>query len=580
MEMGSYLKDVCRKYSFSSLSEKVDFIENEQFVAKIGFLGEFSSGKSTLINALIGRKLLPAMAQPTSKSIVEIVPNDNLDKPLYWLNSKDGSDSQKLSALEFSQYATENNSERLKLTLEIPVTETSLDKDFIFVDTPGVSSLDKEDEDLTFGYLPELDGVVICTDINQGSLTQSIIEFLAKKEVKIILNNFLFAITLGDTKKDRSDAVRLEVIKQLKTFCEAENVKIDDLEHRVFVVAAKPALDDKDKAGLNEFEAAFKSKIYQNKKLLQQERRDKELLKIGFDILTALSDLKENLSLNDEELSVKDNELKVEIARIEKEMEKSQRDFVEFENRVRREFRNIAEQYAGQVSMKGGNDQIQAFTTALAQDLSEAATRNTQVFFGENFLQNFNLNLNCGSFATDMQTVVSTIDIGKTVLTAVATAWILPGAGLAANAGEAAYGATGREISSNIAKRGAVQLAEKATVKAVLLKGVCEVAKVLDQINPIEHLGNFLGQKYISNKSFEEFGAAAERAASDLCFNLQYELDQQLFEPLQDKLQQLRENIKNSRQEREKSRQDSQKQKQQMILDEADLQKILTDRRN
>ena len=277
MELGLYLKNICERYSFSSLSEKVDTIENESFVAKIGFLGEFSSGKSTLINALLGRKLLPAMPQPTSKSIVEVIPDHNIEKPLYWVVPDDGSDLQKLTGSKFSQYATESGEKRLKLRLEAPASGSNTDEGFVFVDTPGVSSLDKGDADLTFGSLPELDGVVICSDINRGSLTQSIIDFLSKKEVKIILNNFLFAITQGDTKKEESASlVRFEIIKQLQIFCETENIKIDDLENRVFVVAAKPALDSGDNFSLNAFENAFKNKIYQNKKILQKERKHKE----------------------------------------------------------------------------------------------------------------------------------------------------------------------------------------------------------------------------------------------------------------------------------------------------------------
>ena len=288
----------------------------------------------------------------------------------------------------------------------------------------------------------------------------------------------------------------------------------------------------------------------------------------------ALTDLKENLSLNNEELIAKENDLKTEISRIEKEIEKSKHKFIDFENLIRKEFANISDRYAGQVSVKGDDGQFQTVTTSLAQELSEVAARNTQIFFDKDFLQTFHLSLNYGTFAGDMQGVINMIDMTKTALTAVATAWVCPLTG-AANAGEAVAGAAGKKAAGSLAKKGAIQVAGKATKKIITLKVLGEVGKIMDQINPIEHLGNFLGQKYVSSRAFEEFGASVEQAATNLCLTLNYEMDRQLFTPLQENLQQIRENIKNVRRKKDELRQDLQNQKEQMIIDEGKLKQIV-----
>ena len=182
--MKNQLAGLIKKYDLKDMQNRVDALDNVK--VKIGFLGEFNSGKSSLINALLGEKVLPAMVKPTTKSIIEVEPTENIDVRKFY--KEEGSEWIEVKGSEFSRIALGEDEGTVKVKTP---SNDYLKKDFVFIDTPGISSLEDMDKDITYGYLPFLDGAVICQDIQQGTLTQSIIEFITDKEIRPIINNFL-----------------------------------------------------------------------------------------------------------------------------------------------------------------------------------------------------------------------------------------------------------------------------------------------------------------------------------------------------------------------------------------------------
>ena len=53
-----------------SIQDCKELIKNKQY--QIAVMGEFKRGKSSLINALLGAKILPADATPTTATIIRI----------------------------------------------------------------------------------------------------------------------------------------------------------------------------------------------------------------------------------------------------------------------------------------------------------------------------------------------------------------------------------------------------------------------------------------------------------------------------------------------------------------------------
>ena len=81
-----------------SLEEDAALLAKEKF--ELVVVGEFSRGKSTFINAMLGRTILPVSKNPTTTVISKIVYGG---QPAYTLHSKTGQPDQPLTEAEFSR---------------------------------------------------------------------------------------------------------------------------------------------------------------------------------------------------------------------------------------------------------------------------------------------------------------------------------------------------------------------------------------------------------------------------------------------------------------------------------------------
>ena len=83
---------------------------------------------------------------------------------------------------------------------------------FIFLDTPGLSTLIEEHTEVTLGELPFVDAAVICVDIRKGGLTSTVTEFLKSPGIRHLQHRFLIALTFAD---QLSTASRQEVAEKV-----------------------------------------------------------------------------------------------------------------------------------------------------------------------------------------------------------------------------------------------------------------------------------------------------------------------------------------------------------------------------
>ncbi|MCB1191949.1 MAG: dynamin family protein [Leptospiraceae bacterium] len=187
------LNNMLGSYDFlSSMNSRLASIEEK--IAKseiiIPIFGEFSSGKSSLINSLIKENVLPTDILPTTAVInevrfnyeqnkIEVVTRDSIVNEL-----KDYSES-----LNFDLSVVK--------TIKVYRNSRTVDKGIVIVDTPGLSSDITEHEEALVDYAPKSDAIFLAIDANQG-VTRTLIEFL--KTVDLLNKDVYYIITKSDKK--------------------------------------------------------------------------------------------------------------------------------------------------------------------------------------------------------------------------------------------------------------------------------------------------------------------------------------------------------------------------------------------
>jgi len=504
------LNRIVEKYNLNTIQDKIESLNNLDEI-KIAFLGEFSSGKSSLLNKILEDKVLPTADKPTSKTIVEIIGSEVEKKEAYQLENKEIKQISLLNFIENSTTPSQN-----KLFVKVPMNDF-FRKGYVFVDTPGLISIDKMDTDITFGYLPFLDGAVICQDIQKGSLSKSIKEFLQKPEIKPILNNFVFAITKSDTmKKENQEKVKNSIIEELKS------LPIKDVEKKVVLVSINEDID--------EFKEVVKNNIFTKKIDILNQRKEKEFQTLKQEVIQLLEEHKKDTDLDFSEIETKESNLKQEIKNLQHKKTEIDNKFNSFKDKLEQNIKMILESYKFQITEAKNEEELEVVMDSLQQNIQNSVNELIGMFFKDNI----NVNINDSylkRLSSEIQTLMSRVNIGKMVGTGVLTAIIFPAAG-AANVVEAGGGVVVAQTAKEVVKQ---------QIKKSLLK---EMFSMINKLNPMEHLGNFIQSKLIVSKLEEQLNGISLNIAFSVIDMLEMEVDK-MFDELVFELDSKRELIDN-----------------------------------
>jgi GTP-binding protein EngB required for normal cell division len=145
----------------------------------LAVVGQFKRGKSSLMNALMGRELLPTGVLPITSAITILRYGPRERLVVTWQDS--GFDrSEPLSAL--NDYVTErgNPGNRKKVRAAyVEVPSAFLRRGLEFVDTPGIGSAIEENTATTCAFIPNCDAVVFVTGVD-APMTDAELEFLSR----------------------------------------------------------------------------------------------------------------------------------------------------------------------------------------------------------------------------------------------------------------------------------------------------------------------------------------------------------------------------------------------------------------
>ena len=190
------VKKICEVYEDLDNQNKLEHLVSkmEKDVFQLVVVGEFSRGKSTLINALLGDDILPSDPNPTTVMLNVI---KNSDGEHYLIHYRNG-DVKEISKEEFKNIVAKNDNEASNFSeaimqtqmdamkkMQVKYAEIQKENDFgkigiDVVDTPGINDIDKTREEVTLKYIPESDAaIIVCSAIQQ--LTSSEHKFIKEQ---------------------------------------------------------------------------------------------------------------------------------------------------------------------------------------------------------------------------------------------------------------------------------------------------------------------------------------------------------------------------------------------------------------
>ena len=229
MEHIEFLKEVAQELGQQNILNSLNAIQERASQQNANLLiplvGEFSSGKTTLLNALTDSKKLETATKPTTATIYEIHFGCNKCEANVVLSDGQVAHFDDLGKLKNDQLSDAQ-------IVTVFDTSTKVPSSTILVDTPGLSSPVVKHRQVLVDFLPSADAILLVVDINQ-QVTRSLTDFidmikLSKRPVYIVL-----------TKSDTKSLSEIEAAKQYI----ADNCKLP-VQQVVVVSAAKENMSE------------------------------------------------------------------------------------------------------------------------------------------------------------------------------------------------------------------------------------------------------------------------------------------------------------------------------------------------
>lgn len=230
----------------STIANILDRAEDKSF--EIAIFGRVSSGKSSLLNAILGTAALPVGVTPITAVPTRIV-HGAVESMTVWFGDRP---SQTLELAQLPEFVTEqrnpgNEKHVSRVVVQLPAAR--LREGVSFVDTPGLGSLATKGAAETFAYLPKCDLGIVLIDAGSPLTVDDIQTILTLNEAaipaKVLLSK---ADLLGEGDLERVIAyVKEQISSELRLDLEVHPVSILPLHvatlNRWFEDAIQPLYD-------------------------------------------------------------------------------------------------------------------------------------------------------------------------------------------------------------------------------------------------------------------------------------------------------------------------------------------------
>ena len=211
-----------------SLEELDEIIEDSMEPLLVMVMGEFSTGKSTFINALVGKKIAAVNATPTTAIITKLCYGES-DKVI--VHYKDGSLKEN-SVVDFDNVTSENQFPYQRHD-EISFVERRMPVDMLksmsIIDSPGLNSLNQGHTIATRNFVDKADVVLWMFDANKP-ISQT--EMTAMNRLRLRLKPIAIINKMDALNDDEDDVTE---------FLDGIQQKLKDKVQRVIGISAKLA---------------------------------------------------------------------------------------------------------------------------------------------------------------------------------------------------------------------------------------------------------------------------------------------------------------------------------------------------
>lgn len=215
-EVVDALRELCRistRIDARSLADRIERdvvhkLEADRFHLVV--VGEFNHGKTTFVNALLGRPVLPIGVTPTTAVIHHVV---YADEPRAHVLFEDGSERQ-LDFADVKSFAAggAHSSDPVRY-LEVGFPAELLRERIVLVDTPGVNDLSLTRAEITYGYIPRSDAVLFVLDAGQP-VKESERQFLERQIIGKSRDKIAFIVQKSDIWTDEEKREALDYVSE------------------------------------------------------------------------------------------------------------------------------------------------------------------------------------------------------------------------------------------------------------------------------------------------------------------------------------------------------------------------------
>lgn len=269
---------------------------------RVGLIGITSSGKSTLINALLGEKLLPQKVKPSS-SVLVVCSYEKVKKATIFFE-RDSNKKSKIITInidkELEKFGDEHhnpNNELMVREIHLSSPKFKLSKNIALVDSPGLDAHGMQaHEKITLQLaLPTLDMVLFLTTVKASSDKENlsrIDEVTQNDQFLIVVQNMIDSIEPkvvrgGEIVKNKND-IKKEHLNRIKKLLKKTEKKSTQTAE-IFQISALDALKGKYKKSNidNLIETISKNEKYLFQ--IQYKARAQQLLRKIDELILALN---------------------------------------------------------------------------------------------------------------------------------------------------------------------------------------------------------------------------------------------------------------------------------------------------